>query len=117
MAGQYSYGQSQDVPTQAANLLSRLLFNRPFQTGNLRTALVATLTFLNANGYVARISDVEAAQIVQYVEAHKLTPEQAIANLAAPAAEAFTGTSLRKLIAFECNTHAQALTLLAAGDQ
>lgn len=117
MAGQYSYGQSQDVPAQAANLLSRLLFNRPFQTGNQRTALVATLAFLKANGYQTRVSDEQAAQIIQDVMTHTLTPTQAIADLAEPAGEALRDTTLRKLIMFECNTHPQALTLLAAGDQ
>ena len=51
MAGQYSYGDSHNVVPQAANLLDRLLCTRPFSEGNIRTAFIATLSFINANGY------------------------------------------------------------------
>ncbi len=116
MAGQYSYGQSQDVPTQAANLLERLLTRKSYQSGNRRTALIATLTFLNANGYDTRASDAEAAEIVRAVDVRQTTAPDAIARLAAPAAQPLTGVTLRKLIAHECNAHCDALKLLAEND-
>src|SRR5579862_5751254 len=64
MAAQYRYGVSQDVPGQAATLLQALLYKPPFESGNRRTAFVATLTFLNANGYATTAGDAEAADIL-----------------------------------------------------
>ena len=117
MAGQYSYGLSQDVPSQAATLLKNLLFRAPFQNGSLRTAFIATLTFLNANGYATKASDEEAAQSVLETALGRRTPEAAIEALATPAADPLGGeVTLRKLIAYECNLHVDALKILAAGD-
>jgi death-on-curing family protein len=117
MAGQYSYGESRNVSAQAANLFSSLLFKAPFAAGNIRTALVAALTFLNANGYSIRVTDAEAAELVKSVAARQTTPAQAILDLCAPSDQGgISTTSLRKLIALECNTHSEALELLAGGD-
>ena len=117
MAGQYSYGDSLDVPTQAANMFSSLLFKAPFAAGNIRTALVAALTFLNANGYSIRATDSEAVGIVKAVAGRKTTPSQAIVDLCGPPDQKLRGaTTLRKLIALECNAHQEALELLAGGD-
>ena len=117
MAGQYSYGQSENVPVQAANLLGRLLFHAPFQKGNLGTAFIATLSFLNANGYATKAGDEEAAQIVLETALGRRTPEAAIEALGAPAEQPLSGAvTLRKLIAYECNLHVDALKILAAGD-
>jgi death-on-curing family protein len=121
MAGQYSYGQSQDVPGQAANLLKRLITTPPFASGNKRTALIAALAFLNANGYTTSVTDEEAAAIVSKLASGEMTPQQAIASLCAPDEATLQSglsgaVSLRKLISHECNAHAEALSLLAAGD-
>src|SRR5437763_11388685 len=67
MAGQYSYGDSHNVPRQAANLLERLLCMRPFTRGNVRTAFIATLSFLNANAYATTVDDPTAAQLIRAV--------------------------------------------------
>ena len=117
MAGQYSYGESLDVPIQAANMFSNLLFKAPFASGNIRTALVAALTFLNANGYSICVTDVQAADLVKSVSHHKVTPIQAIMDLCSPAeSNTLNGASLRALMALECNTHREALALLSVGD-
>ncbi|HLK57771.1 MAG TPA: type II toxin-antitoxin system death-on-curing family toxin [Chthonomonadaceae bacterium] len=117
MAGQYSYIQSQDVPEQAANLLGRLLFRTPFQNGNLRTAFIATLTFLNANGYATTVSDAEAARIFLEAALGRTSPRATVDAIAAPADKALPPTvTLRKLIAYECNLHQEALKLLASGE-
>lgn len=117
MAGQYSYGQSEDVPAQAATLLKSLLFRKPFQTGNIRTAFIATLTFLNANGYATRVNDEEAAQILLETALQRRTTSAAVEALAAPAEQPLSGFgTLRKLIAYECNLHVAALQILAAGE-
>ncbi|HZP80850.1 MAG TPA: type II toxin-antitoxin system death-on-curing family toxin [Chthonomonadaceae bacterium] len=117
MAAQYRYGESQDVPGQAASLLQSLLFKPPFASGNRRTAFIAALTFLNANGYATKVQDREAADIVLSVIRRERTPEQAIAELAAPSQQALpAGLTLRKLITHECNLHVEALKILAEGD-
>ena len=117
MAGQYSYGDSQDVLSQAANLLRRLLDSTPFAEGNVRTAFIATLSFLNANGYATKVDDAEASAIVRAVALGQQTAAQAVSELAAKAAEPLATTlTLRKLIAHECNHHVKGLTLLAEND-
>jgi len=117
MAGQYSYGDSKNVLEQAANLLERLLATAPFSEGNLRTAYIATLSFLNANGYATKVDDADAASAVRSVAHGLKSPQQAIAEIAAPAAQALESTyTLRKLISHECNYHANGLRFLADND-
>jgi death-on-curing protein len=117
MAGQYRYGNSQNVPEQAATFLERLLFKRPFLEGNRRTAFIALLTFLNANGYATKVQDAEAARILLEVANGRITPAQAIDALATPAQSPLPGgLSLRKLITYECNLHTEALKILSDND-
>ena len=117
MAGQYSYGDSQSVPRQAANLLDRLLVKRPFAEGNLRTAFLAALTFANGNGYATKAGNAEAVDILQSVARREKTAEAAISELTAPAVEALPQIlSLRQLITHECNHHKAILKALAPGD-
>lgn len=117
MAGQYSYGQSRDIPGQAAALLERLLFKAPFAQGNRRTAFISTLTFLNANGYTISLEDQEAARVISELEQRLITSAQAIRRLAAPAnGDLPVGVTLRKLIMHECRLHTEALKALAPGD-
>ncbi len=117
MAAQYRYGESQDVPGQAASFLNALLSKRPFASGNRRTAFIATLTFLNANGYATKVNDKQAAAIILAVDRGERTPQQAIAELAAPAQQGLpSGITLRKLITHECNLHVEALKRLMEGD-
>lgn len=117
MAGQYSYGDSRDVPAQAAILMDQLLKKAPFREGNRRTALIATLSFLNANGFATAVADAEAAQLFRETASRSRQAQQAIEVLAAPAHEALPAdTTLRKLITHECNAHVDALKLLAADD-
>ena len=115
-AGQYAYGTSTDVPAQAATLLDRLLNKAPFQNGNRRTAYIATLTFLNANGYATTVDDDEAVRLMTNVAGNASLALDVVMSLAAPAKESLTAIPMRQLITHECNHHARALTLLAEGD-
>src|SRR5262245_28454437 len=117
MAGQYSYGESQDVSRQAANLLGRLLGKKPFAEGNLRTAFIAALTFLNGNGYATLLEDAETARLVQAAARGEQSAQEVIAALAAPAETPLPSVfNLRRLITHECNHHEAALKALAAED-
>jgi prophage maintenance system killer protein len=116
MAGQYSYGDSQNVPAQAAKMLRRLVETRPFAAGNLRTALLAILTFFNANGHATLVSDAEAARILLAVADGEMELMPAVAMLAAPAQSPLKGITLRQLITHECNHHLEALKILADHD-
>lgn len=117
MAGQYSYGESFDVPRQAANLLERLVAKSPFSEGNVRTALIGALSFLDANGYAVRVSDQEAADIVRSLVGGAISAYDAVCRISAPAEAPLGSTlTLRRLIGHECNHHKAALELLAAGD-
>lgn len=46
-----------DVLTKAAVLMRSMVVNHPFHNGNKRTAVIATILFLEDNGYELRISD------------------------------------------------------------
>ncbi len=116
MAGQYRYGDSQDVPVQAATLLDRLLTRAPFGSGNRRTAFIALLTFLNANGYATIAEEAEIVRLVTAVATRTLSPLDAVNALASPAKESLTAIPMRQLITHECNHHATALGLLTPGD-
>jgi prophage maintenance system killer protein len=116
MAAQYQYGDSRNVLLGASNLLEKLLFKPAFADGNNRTALIATLSFLNANGHATKVGEQEAAQIVLAVARQERTPQQAIDDLGAPAQNPLEGLTLRQLIIHECNLHGEALRLLAEGD-
>lgn len=114
MAGQYQYGNSTDVLSQSATFLERLLLKPAFADGNRRTALIATLTFLNANGYATVLNDTEAAELIRAIERREKSPQQAIVELVAPAQNPLGKMTLRKLITHECNHHVEALKHLAA---
>lgn len=114
MAGQYRYGTSNDVNGQAANFLEQFLSKRPFTEGNLATALIAVLSFLNFNGYATKVSDAEAAEIMNASAKREISAADAISKLAAPATERLPeNVTLRKLITHECHSHAEALRLIA----
>lgn len=116
MASQYRYGDSTDVLGQAANFLDHLLFKPAFTEGNRRTAYIAVLTFLNANGFATKVPDADAAKIVFGTEERKLAPQEAIDALVAPAKQPLGNITLRQLIVHECNLHVEALQILSAGD-
>ena len=116
MAGQYNYGKSDSVLDQAANMLGKILYAAPFESGNRRTALIATLTFLNANGYATKISDEAAADIVIKTADGTVSSSAAVEALVAPADSSIGDITLRQLITHECNHHMAALGLLAPGD-
>jgi len=113
MAGQYRYGDAEDILDHASPMFERLLLQKPFEEGNRRTALISLLTFLNFNGYATAVSDVEAARLTLAVENEEMTAAQAVAAIAAPAKDGgITGISLRQLVAHECNHHMDALKIL-----
>lgn len=117
MAAQYRYGNSHDVPTQAAELLGKLLGVNPFADGNLRTTLISVLSFLNANGYATTKGETELAEAIRAVATGASTPQETIKAISAPASTPLPTTlALRRLITLECNTHASALQHLTDGD-
>lgn len=118
MAGQYLYGSSENVSQQAATLLERMISRRPFESGNLRTAFVALLTFLNANGFDTQADDATAAQLIRSADTGSTAPEEVVARVAAPSSQPgnLAGCSLRQLIARACSDHQTALRSLADGD-
>jgi prophage maintenance system killer protein len=118
MAAQYGYLTSGDAPAQAANLLDTMLSARPFKSGNIRTAFIATLVFLTANGYTLQVGDVDAAAMVEKVAAGETTATETIRTLFKPSDLALReGVTLRSLVTHICNEHTEALRLLAEGDE
>jgi hypothetical protein len=56
----------------AAALLHAIICNHAFHNGNKRTALVATLTFLDVNGYVLEADDDELFAYLLRIAAHEI---------------------------------------------
>lgn len=64
-ADRWWLGEEKDVLRLATSLLYGLAQNHPFEQGNKRTATVAALMFLEANGYEWRLPD--AGELAQWV--------------------------------------------------
>jgi death-on-curing protein len=71
----YGHYEGADLALQAAVLAHGIAENQPFLDGNKRVALVAMLTFLEANGYRVDATDPELADWIIRLSAG-LTPEQ-----------------------------------------
>ncbi|MCS7209271.1 MAG: hypothetical protein NZ874_06835 [Fimbriimonadales bacterium] len=94
---QYSYRQSRDVLLQAARFLWGYLKYRPFARGNLATALIATLAFLQVNGYETRLPVERAAEWIEQVAQRRKHPLDAVRQISAPALAGTRPESLREL--------------------
>ncbi|GIV10600.1 MAG: hypothetical protein KatS3mg020_0091 [Fimbriimonadales bacterium] len=94
---QYSSRQSRDVPLQAARFLWGYLKYRPFARGNLATALIATLAFLQINGYETRLPAEHAAEWIEQVALRRKHPLDAIRQIVAPALPGTQPEALREL--------------------
>jgi death-on-curing protein len=70
-----------DLASKAAALLHSLVLNHAFVDGNKRTAVLATLVFLDLNGYVVRWDQHEALDFVLSLETHQVELEDAVTFL------------------------------------
>jgi death on curing protein len=64
-----------DLVTKAAALLHSLVLNHPFVDGNKRTAVLATLVFLDLNGYLIQWDQDEALDFVLRLAQHQVELE------------------------------------------
>ncbi len=71
----YAHYQDANIALQAAVLAHGIAETQPFLDGNKRLALVAMLTFLEANGYRVDATDPELADWIIALSGD-LTPEQ-----------------------------------------
>jgi death-on-curing family protein len=99
---QYSYGDSRDVLTQAARMLRRLLQDKPFEQGNEWTALVATMTLLQLNGYTLRLDAEEVQTTLTQLEQGQLGVREFVFQRAQPLES--TEGSLREVVAEVCRS-------------
>ena len=70
-----------DLVTKAAALLHSLVLNHPFIDGNKRTAVLATLVFLDLNGYVVRWDQREALDFMLRLAQHQVEMDDVIVFL------------------------------------
>jgi death-on-curing protein len=70
-----------DLVTKAAALLHSLVLNHPFVDGNKRTAVLATLVFLDLNGYAIRWQQHEALDFMLRLAQHQVEMDDVIAFL------------------------------------
>lgn len=74
-----SSGDTRKYPTVemgAAALLHSLVHNHPFHNGNKRTALVAMIVFIDANGFVLTADEDELFKMVLQLAQHALVPRE-----------------------------------------
>ena len=117
MAAQYGYGKSNDAFSQAANLLETMRTKRPFESGNVRTAFIATVTFLTANKYTLQVDDKKAVDTLKRTIRGELPASEAISVLFKPSDLGLRSDSaLRALVTYIYNEHSEALQQLAEGD-
>ena len=72
-----------DLASKAAALLHSLVLNHAFVDGNKRTAVLATLVFLDLNGYVIRWDQNVALDFVLRLAVHKIELGDAVTFLRA----------------------------------
>ncbi len=65
IAAQYGYGDSTDVLTQAADFVQAIAVGRPFERGNIRTALIALSVYLEGNGRRVNLDGASAPQAIR----------------------------------------------------
>ena len=117
MAAQYNYGNSTNVPVQAANMLSKMLEAPIFEHGNRQTAFIAVTAFLVANGFRLVVTDSEAVAIVEKVASSQMEASQAISKLANKAKDDISKQiALRSMVTHLFNEHREAISHLARGD-
>jgi death-on-curing protein len=67
-----------DPVTKVAALLHSLVLNHPFLDGNKRTAVLATIVFLDLNGYNLRWHQDEALHFILGIAQHQITLDEVI---------------------------------------
>lgn len=70
-----------DLASKAAALLHSLVLNHAFVDGNKRTAVLATLVFLDLNGYVIRWDQNEALDFVLRLAVRQIALDDAVTFL------------------------------------
>ena len=70
-----------DLVSKAAALLHSLVMNHAFVDGNKRTAVLATLVFLDLNGYMIRWDQREALSFVLRLAEHQIEPGDVVTFL------------------------------------
>jgi death on curing protein len=70
-----------DLAAKAAAMLHSLVLNHPFVDGNKRTAVLATLVFLDLNGYVVQWDQCEALDFMLRLAQHQIELDDAIVFL------------------------------------
>lgn len=70
-----------DLVSKAAALLHSLVLNHPFIDGNKRTAVLATLVFLDLNGYTVRWDQREALDFMLRLAQHQIEMDDVIVFL------------------------------------
>ncbi len=106
---QYSYRQSMDVPLQAARFLWGYLTYYPFARGNLGTALIGVLTFLQINGYDTHLPPDQACDWLLSVARRRKHPLDAIRQIIASSAAGANPQPVREVAHYLIEQYESAL--------
>ncbi len=117
-AGQYVYGKNNDIVVSAATLYERLMKVLPFARGNRRTAFVAMVAMLAANGWQLSEEATTVLTALANLENHTTEARLVLEPLASPIAPTagLTSYGMRQIAAWCMKRHEQALNLLASAD-
>ena len=117
MAAQYSYGDSTLVREQAGNFLGSFVKSPPFAAANRRTAFVALLTFLTANGYELTASHLDTSALVKDAFDNKVDSASVIDSCVSTSQGVAPIASLRSIVTSILNSHPPAISVLTPGDE
>ncbi len=83
IAAQYGYGDSTDVLGQGADFVRSIAAGKPFERGNLRTALLAVGVYLEGNGRPVRFEATGLVQLMRDLANQACDPADVVAALLA----------------------------------
>ncbi|MDW8289677.1 MAG: hypothetical protein RMM06_03070 [Armatimonadota bacterium] len=110
---QYSYGDSRDALAQGARMLRRLLQDKPFEQGNEQTALVATMAFLQLNGYRLQVRPEEVPAVLEQMMQGQVAVRDFVQQRVQPVQD--VSGSLREVVAQVCQSLHLPLKAVLAG--
>lgn len=114
MAAQYTYLSTQSPVDLASALMRSLITDTPFAQGNRRTAFVAAMVFLEANGFATHEDALLMSKTLLATETGSSGSQQAF-DIVKPVEDsnAPQTSSLREMTAQVCTRYSDALRVMA----
>ncbi len=114
MAAQYTYLSNQSPVDLASALMRKLITDSPFAQGNRRTAFVAAMVFLEANGFSTHDDALLMSKTLLAIEPAGSDSKQDLEVVKPSENSHFPHTSsLREIVSHVCTRYSDALRVMA----